>query len=69
MHFSFLVASTSGVCKAFKPFKRNPYDTSIQQLRRNPEYVQGEGLPFPLQRPFEYKSKSGKRSLLILPVK
>ncbi|KAI1727679.1 DDT domain-containing protein [Ditylenchus destructor] len=34
---------------------------------RNPAEVRGEGLPFPLHKPLEYKTRSGKRTLLRLP--
>uniref|UniRef100_A0A915CU87 DDT domain-containing protein n=1 Tax=Ditylenchus dipsaci TaxID=166011 RepID=A0A915CU87_9BILA len=62
-----MVTLTTEISKAYKPFRRNPYDPSTHQLKRNPDLVAGEGIPFPLQKPFEYKSKSGKRSILILP--
>ncbi|KAI1720070.1 DDT domain-containing protein [Ditylenchus destructor] len=34
---------------------------------KNPAEVRGEGLPFPLHKPYEYKTRSGKRTLLRLP--
>ncbi|KAI1700835.1 williams-Beuren syndrome DDT (WSD), d-TOX E motif domain-containing protein [Ditylenchus destructor] len=34
---------------------------------RDPAEVRGEGLPFPLLKPFQYKTRSGKRTLLRLP--
>lgn len=57
------------MAKAYFPFKNNPYDLPSLLAKKTYENTLGEGRPFPLKKPFDYLSKSGKRSLLILPKK